>query len=331
MPIALYNSPAQAQNVYHKKELLKHAGPITCLDKYLKKLTLPQNEADTLSMDRLEPFGFDDTIAVEGAVPEAVSIDYVNVQATIQEYEHLARVSSRKWRLSQQAAVRDSATLQAEFIRNVNELLAWNEITSGTSVFRDTAAHTNRNQTDSVITKGRLQKMTRALDEAKATWLTKVNNGGLNEGTSPTEAGYLAFGHSHLKADIRNLPGFLPAAEKGSGKALPYEFGVVDDVTFILTPQMYPIIGAGAATDGTKIGNGTNNDVYPLVMMGQDAAGMVQLAGFDSVKPNIMSGPVKGADPTGKFVDIAVLWYMVVQILNESWLTRGEFAVTLNP
>jgi len=55
------------------------------------------------------------------------------------------------------------------------------------------------------------------------------------------------------------------------------------------------------------------------------------LSGFDSVKPNIMTGPVKGADPTGKFVDIGVLWYQVNQILNETWMARGEFAVTLNP
>ena len=34
MGIATYSNPAQATNVYHKKELLKHAGPIACLDKY---------------------------------------------------------------------------------------------------------------------------------------------------------------------------------------------------------------------------------------------------------------------------------------------------------
>lgn len=331
MPMATYSNPAQATNVFHKKELLKHAGPITVVDKYAKKFTLPQNESDTLSMDRLVPFGFDATTATEGVVPEAVGMDYENVQAQIDEYEHLARVSSKKWRLSEQDAVRDAARLQAEFIRNVNELVLWNEIISGTSVFYDTAAHTARSQVDTAISLGRLRKITRALDDAKAMPVTSINKGGANEGTVPTEAGYIALGHSNMKADVRNLPGFISVAEKGNGKKLPYEFGVVEDVTFVLTPQLFPKYGTGATQDGTKLNNGSNNDVYPLVVFGQEAFGSVVLAGFDAVKPNIMSGPVKGADPTGKFVDIGVLWYHVAKILNETWLARGEFAVTANP
>jgi len=331
MGIATYSNPAQATNVYHKKELLKHAGPIACLDKYAKKLTLPKNESDTLSLDRLVPFGFDTTVATEGVVPDAVGMDYENVQMTIQEYEHLVRVSSRKWRLSEQDAVRDAASLQAEFITNVNELLTWTEITTGTGVFYDTSAHTLRTQVDTAITLGRVRKMTRSLDDAKARWYTKINGGGTNEGTVPTEAGYIALGHTNMKSDIRNLAGFVPCAQKGNGSRLPYEFGVVEDVTFVLTPQLYPVVGGGAATDGSKIGNGTSNDVYPLVIVGMDSFATCVLAGFDSVKPNIMTGPVKGADPTGKFVDIGVLWYQVNKILNETWITRGEFAVTLNP
>jgi N4-gp56 family major capsid protein len=329
--IATYGNPAQATNVYHRKELLKHAGPIAVTDRYAKKFSLPQNESETISMDRLVPFGFDATAATEGVVPESVGMDYENIQATIQEYEHLARVSSRKWRLSEQAAVRDAAKLQAEFMVNVNELLRWNELTSGTGVFYDTSAHTARNQVDTAITLGRIRKMTRSLDDAKAMHFTRINRGGAREGTVPTEPGYVALGHTNMKADVRNLPGFVHCSEKGNGSKQPWEFGVVEDVTFVLTPQLFPIAGAGAASDGTKINNGSANDVYPLVVMGEEAFGTIVLAGFDSVKPNIMSGPVKGADPTGKFVDIGVLWYYVAKILNENWLTRGEFAVTLNP
>ena len=331
MPTATYSNPAQTLNVYHKKELLKHAGPITCLDKYAKKFTLPQNEADTLSVDRLVPFGFDSTAATEGVVPEAVGMDYDNVQMAILEYDHLVRVSSKKWRLSNQMAVRDAAVLQAEYVRNVNELLTWNEIITGTSVFYDTAAHTARNQVDTAITLGRIRKMTRALDQAKAMYYNSINKGGVNEGTVPTEASYVAFAHTDMKADIRNLPGFVISAELGNGKSLPYQFGQVDDVAIVMTPQFFPVIGGGAATDGTKVNNGTSNDVYPFVVVGKEAFGTCVLAGFESVKPNIMTGPVKGADPTGKYVDIGVLWYQVNQILNETWIARGEFAVTLNP
>ncbi len=331
MPLATYSNPSQATNVLHKKELLKHAGPITCLDKYAKKFTLPQNESETLSIDRLVPFGFDTTEATEGVVPEAVGMDYENVQMTIKEYEHLARVSSKKWRLSEQNAVKDAATLQAEFIMNVNELLCWNEIITGTVVFYDTAAHTARNQVDSAITLGRLRKITRALDDAKARWVTSVNKGGAREGTVPSEPGYIGLTHTNMKADIRNLPGFTHVSELGSGSIPPYAFGQVEDIIFVLTPQLFPVVGGGAAQDGSKINDGSNNNVYPLVVVGQEAYGSCILAGFDSVKPNIMTGPVKGADPTGKFVDIGVLWYRVDKILNETWLARGEFAVTLNP
>lgn len=332
MTQATYSNPAQKTNVLHQKELLKHAGPITCLASYAKKFTLPQNESDTLSIDRLVPFGFDATVATEGVVPEAVGMDYENVTLQIQEFEHLARVSTKKWRLSEQNAVKDAAALQAEFIMNVNELLCWNEITSGTVVFYDTSAHTARTQVDSAITLGRLRKMSRALDDAKAMYFQKVNKGGAKEGSVPTEAAYVGLTHTNMKADLRNIAGFIPAAEIGGGVKLPrYTFGQVEDIIIVCTPQLFPIVGGGATQDGSKINDGSKNDVYPFVVVGQDAYGSLVLSGFDSVKPNIMTGPVKGADPTGKFVDIGVLWYRVEQILNETWMARGEFAVTLNP
>jgi len=331
MTIATYGNPAQATNVFHKVELLKHAGPIVCLDKYAKSFTLPLNKSDTISMDRLVPFGYDTTESTEGVVPESVSIDYENLQWAIKEYEHLVRVSTKKFRLSEQAAVKDAAPLQAEFMRNVNELLGWNELKSGTSVFYDTAAHTASSQVDTALTLGRIRKATRTLDDAKARHYTSVNKGGVNVGTVPTEAGYVFLGHTNSKSDFRNMPGFIPCAEKGAGKTLPYEFGVVEDVTIVLTPQLFPGYGLGAATDGTKLGNGVNNDVYYGVIVGMESFGSLTLAGFDSVQPTILDGPVKGADPTNKFVDIGVLWYQAFKILNENWLTRLEYAVTANP
>lgn len=329
--MATYSNPAQSTNVKYLKELLKHAGPITCLDKYAKKYTLPKNASDTLSMDRLVPFGFDATAATEGVVPEAVSVDYENVQVQIAEYEHLARVSSKKFELSEQNAVRDSANLQAEFIMNVNELLLWNEIITGTNVFYDTAAHTVRTQVDTALSLGRIRKATRSLDDAKARWIQTINRGGAREGTVPTEPGYVFLGHTNMKSDIRNLPGFVTAAEIGSGKLPMHCFGQVEDVLFVLTPQMYPALGGGAAQDGSMLNNGSNNDVYFGVIIGQEAFGALVLEGFDAVKPNIMKGAVKGADPTGKFIDIASRWYYAAKILNENWMARIEVAVTANP
>lgn len=331
MPLATYSNPSQSTNVEYLKALLKHAGPNAVLDKYAKPFVLPKNSSDTLSMDRLVPFGYDSTEATEGVVPESVGMDYVNVQFVIKEYEHLARVSSKKWELSEQDAVNDAATLQSEFIINVNELLCWNEIITGSVVFYDTAAHTARTSVDTAISLGRLRKMSRALDVAKARQVRKINRGGNREGTVPSEAAFIGLTHTNMKADVRNLPGFISAAEIGSGTLPPNAFGQVEDVIFVMTQQLNPVIGGGATQDGSKINNGTKNDVYPLVIIGQDAFGSCILQGFESVSPNILSGAVKGADPTGKFVDIATRWWRDDKILNETWMARGEFAVTLNP
>ena len=331
MTLATYNNPAQSTNVHYLHALLKHAGPNTVLEKFAKPFTLPKHSSDTLSMDRLVPFGFDDTEATEGVVPEAVGMDYENIQFVIKEYEHLARVSSKKWELSEQDAVNDAATLQGEFIINVNELLCWNELITGTVVFYDTAAHTARTSVDTAITLGRLRKMSRALDTAKARTIRKINRGGNNEGTVPSEPAFIGLCHTEMKADVRNIPGFITAAEIGSGTLPPNAFGQVEDIIFVMTQQLFPIIGGGATQDGSKINDGSKNDVYPLVIIGQEAFGSCILQGYASMKPNIMTGPVKGADPTGKFVDIATRWYRDDKILNETWLARGEFAVTLNP
>ena len=119
-----------------------------------------------------------------------------------------------------------------------------------------------------------------ALETNYAEPITKIIKGSVLINTTPIEGGYLAFCHTHLVHDIRQMAGFTPVAEYGQMKPVhPREIGAVEDVRYIRSPDLPPFSGAGASGTTGFRNNGSNFDVYPILYVGMHAYGMVPLAG----------------------------------------------------
>ena len=75
----------------------------------------------------------------------------------------------------------------------------------------------------------------------------------------------------------------------------------------------------------------TNIDVYPMIVMAEEAWGHVSLKGHGKtgISPTVIPASQKNhANPSGMFGYVgADFWYAVVR-LNENWLTRLECAAT---
>ena len=81
--------------------------------------------------------------------------------------------------------------------------------------------------------------------------------------------------------------------------------------------------GASVTGMGMKSAAGSNCDVYPMIIMAEDAWGHISLKGngYTGISPTIISSKTKNhANPSGMFGYVgADFWYASVR-LNENWM-----------
>jgi N4-gp56 family major capsid protein len=74
---------------------------------------------------------------------------------------------------------------------------------------------------------------------------------------------------------------------------------------------------------------GTNVDVYPFIMVGEDAWGQLTLRGLESLDPTYIPPGVKDkSDPLGQRGYVGAKFYMACTMLNEGWMAVTEAGVT---
>lgn len=160
--------------------------------------------------------------------------------------------------------------------------------------------------------------------------INRVLDGSLKINTTPVEAGYCAVAHTDLENDIRGLAGFTPVAQYGSRSTIhENELGTVENVRFVLSPDLDSIADAGGAKGAMVSTTGTSADVYPVLFFGREAFATVPLRGQGAVEPTILRPGVKTKDdPLGQRGYIGWKSYHACVILNQAWMGRLEVAVT---
>jgi N4-gp56 family major capsid protein len=183
---------------------------------------------------------------------------------------------------------------------------------------------------NTVISLSKQRAVIRALKAQKAMKITTMLDGSANYATRPIEAAYVAVGHTDLEADIRNLPGFVPVAEYGRRTTISeYEIGSVEDVRYLLSPDLEPFADAGGAKGSMVSTSGTSADVYPVMYFGKEAWGIVPLRGQGAVSPTIIPvGQKTKDDPLGQRGVAGWKTYHAALVLNQLWMARLECAST---
>ena len=141
------------------------------------------------------------------------------------------------------------------------------------------------------------------------------------------------FIHTDMEADFRNLTGFVPVARYGQQKpAHEREIGAVERFRIITSPYFKPFLqGGGSVTAGTFLSNGgtagTTADVYPLMVVAQEAWGQVALKGMGAIQPIYLPAKqITHANPMGQFGYVGANFYKNAVRLNENWMVRIEVA-----
>jgi len=329
MATTTYTSLSQRTNAFAAKEMLAHAEPILCLAKFGMTKPMPKNKANVIKFRRPVPLAVATTPLTEGTPPTAKAMTYEDVTVTLSQYGDIVEITDVVHDLAEDPVLKDSAMMCGEQAAETIETLMWGVLQGGTNVFYQNG--TQRSDVNSVISLDKQRAITRALKAERAKKVTSMLSSSVKYGTEAVDAAFIAFAHTDLEADIRDLTGFVPTEKYGSMKALPYEIGKVEDVRYILTPVLTQIEDAGGAatTNNTLSTTGTNSDVYPIIYAGKDAYGHVALKGAEAMTPTIINpGQLDKSDPLGQKGIVGWKTYHKSFIANQAWMARLEVAAS---
>ncbi len=312
--------------------MLRHAEPILVLQKFGTPKEMPMNKATVVKFRRPIPFTAADTPLVEGVTPTSQKMQYEDVTATMRQYGKPIEITDVVQDLSEDPVLRDASMLAGEQAALTLELVTYGVIKAGTTV-----SYTNgtvRTSVNTPITLNRQRGITRALKAQKAHKLTTILGPSPAYATQAIEASFVALAHSDMEADIRGLPGFIPTAQYGSRSVLAAEeIGAVEDVRYVLSPELAPFADAGGALGGSGTNmvstSGTSADVYPILYVSKEAYGLIPLKGKRAMTPMVINpGTPSASDPLGQRGFVSWKTYYTCVILNQNWISRLESAAT---
>ena len=334
-----YSTAPSRNLIMAEREMLKKADPIKVLSSFGDQKPVPQNKTDTVVFRRPVPLDAaangapqvtaSDYLLQEGTTPTARTIQYQDVQVTLQQYGVLMKLSSKAEMLHEDDIPGDMVTLVGEHMGTIEEMISYGVVRGGTNVVY--ANGTSRAAVNTGISINKLRQVARIIESAHGKRVTEKLSAGVNFGTSAVHAAYLVFIHTDLEADIRNIPGFTPVVEYGQQKPChEREFGAVEQFRFITSPYFRPWLQAGGTvTAGAFLSGGgttlTTGDVYPIMVVGQNAWGQVALKGMGSIDPVYLPAKQKNhANPMGQFGYVGANFWKNAVRLNENWLVRVE-------
>lgn len=333
----------------HKGEILAHAVHQEVLGITGAQRRMPKNRSDTVVFRRWLPYGASTGSASsintltgdpnahltsEGVTPNPDTITPEDRTVQLKQYMALYMYTDKMADLYEDDVPMEMKIQVGERMGYVREQIRYGALKGCTNKMY--AGGSSRATVDEAVSKNLLRRATRSLKGNWSKKVTKILPAGTGFNTAPVEAAYLVFCHSDCESDIRDLEGFKACAEYGQRKPVhPMEIGSVDDFRFIVSPALSAVADSGAAVGSTGLVSttGSNIDVYPMIVVAQDAWGDVMLRGMESFDYiNIPHTTKTKDDPGGQRGYCGAKFWSAAFVQNDGWMVVLEVGITdLNP
>ena len=333
-------------------QILKHAVPVEVIGKVCQsmKQRIPKNKSETVVFRRWLPKGATSNtpntwsvtpeahILGEGETPVGESITAQDISVSLNEYGVLYRYSNRTADLYEDDVPAAMKKLTGERMGLVLEMVRYGQLKAGTNVYR-AGNVASRSSIIGLISANTLRNVARGLFANIAQEITGILAPSQDIGTQPVEAAYVVVCSGDLTADIRSqLSGFIHISEYGSRKPLhEKELGSWENFRFVASPHTGPYLSAGGTTTAnTRLAAGVPNatgaeavDVYPMLVMAEEAYGDVMLRGMDSFSVVDLPPSMESKDdPLGQRGYIGAKTYYNAVRLNEFHMAVCEVAAS---
>jgi N4-gp56 family major capsid protein len=339
-----YATPAGRVNEY-KGEILAHAVPMEVLGITGVQKKIPKNSGDNVTYRRYLPYGGATTSATtinqwvvslsthatqEGVTPPADTLVPQDISVTLTQYSCLYMYTDKTADMYEDDIPAEMKKQVGERMGLVREMVRWGALKACSNLFY--AGGTTRLTVDEPISLNFLRRISRSLLANRSKTITRILAPSANYNTAPVEAAFLVFCHTDVESDIRDIAGFKEVAVYGQRKPVhEMEIGSVDRFRFIVSPELASIPDSGAAQGSTGLYYTTANtaiDVYPVVVVAEDAWGDVALRGMDSFDTtDIKPGQKDKSDPHGQRGYVGAKFYSAAKVLNDGHMAVGEVGV----
>lgn len=328
-----------------KGEILAHAIPQEVLGITGKQHKIGKNQSQTVIFRRWLPYGGATTNATtinqwsvtanahltqEGVTPDADTMTPQDITVQINQYSCLYMYTDKTADLYEDDVPMEMKTQTGERMGLVREMIRYGALQACTNKFY--AGGTSRATVDEAVSLNLLRRISRSLLANRGKMVTRILDASPNYNTAPIEASFLVFCHTDCENDIRELPGFIKVAEYGRRDVMhELEIGSCDRYRFIVSPELGSIIDSGAAvgSTGLKSTGASNIDVYPMIMVAQDAWGDLALRGASSFNVrHIPHTREDKSDPLGQRGYLGAIFWSAAFVQNDGWMAVAEVGVT---
>lgn len=309
---------------------LAHAQPELLLERFAQVQAIPKNTGLLMKWRRSIPFDAAMEVLTEGITPAPMGITYEDVSTVISQYGSWIPFTDVIMDTHEDDNLKQMTLLAGEQAALTKERIVWNTLVAGTNIIYSGTA-VQRDQVIAPIALGDLRQAQRTLKVAMAKPITKMIDASVKIATQPVAPSYVVLGHTNLEQDFRGLSGFVPRENYANTNLLhPLEIGKIEDLRVILAPHFTYFAGAGGAVGSGVLRTGGKADVYPLVVLGQDAFAVTPLKGMDSARIAVKNPKMGDSyeDPLGQRGFISWKMYYSAARLNEAWMVRIEAAAS---
>jgi len=329
-----------------KAETIKHAIPVEVLGITGAQKKVPPNNSDTYVARRWLPYGATTTnnntinrwvvdanahLAQEGVTPPADTLTPMDVTVVMQQYMVLYAFTDKTFDMYEDDIPSEMKKQVGERLGLVREIVRYNSLKASTNVFYG-GTGTSRSTVNGTITLPLMRRVAKNLLANHAMQITEVLAPSQNFATNAVEAAFLVFTSVDGESDIRDLPKFTPVSEYGSRKVVhPNEVGSCERFRFVVSPELSSYADAGAAIGalGLVSTSGANIDVYPYIMVAEDAWSQVMLRGKESMDMIwLPPGQKDKNDPGGQRGYAGAKNYFACLLENQGWMAVVEAGVT---
>ena len=319
-------------NAYADRRLLERAKYNNIAGQFGQQRTLPKKATQTIKFRRYNRLPEATVPLLEGVSPDGSVFNTDDYTATVKQYGDFIRTTDVIQDTHEDPVLRESMDILGDQAVDTVDLLRCNVLKAGTFILRIGAAGAlvaTRAEVRGIVTADNFRGVVRLMDAQMTKKITEIHQAGPNISTIPVPACYVAICHTDLKPDLDRLSGFTPVHKYPSQQGIMQgEVGSFYEIRFVCDNHMIPWGHAGAAkgTTGYITDNDTNLDVYPIIILGRDAYGLVPLGGKNAVSTLIHNPRASDTDPLAQRGSAGWKTWHAAVILNQNWMYRIETA-----
>ena len=351
--ITSYGDISPAVAAWSVVKMLKRALPYLHIEKFGQTYPLPTNSTQTAKFRRYFLTGatgaagpdngagtngagtafyipLATTPLVEGVTPAGSTLTNQDYTVQLMQYGDFVTITDVIEDTHTDPVLSQATEILGEQAASTVETLRFNVLKAGTNVWYANIVST-RAGIITAIALADQRRVTTGLARQNARKISQVVASNPDFNTKSVEASFMAICHPDLESDIRNMTGFVPVASYGPHTS-PFEgeIGAVEQVRYLTSTIFTPFLGAGAAvgSSGLRSVGSSNVDVYPILIFGRDAFGIVPLKGKSSMTPMVVNPKPTSGDPLGQRGTVGWKLWTATVILQDAFMARLEVGCT---